>query len=70
LQHGDVPNEIARMRNCEFLLDVVSLLKYSYLAAQHNRQTDIALPGFVNDIASFNDAALSQRLEQRKLMIV
>jgi hypothetical protein len=70
LQHRHVADEIALVRNCEFLFDVVPPLEHLDFAMQNNSQTNIALPGFVHDIIPLHHPTLSEWFKQRKLMIV
>jgi hypothetical protein len=70
LQHRYVSNEIAFVRDCELLFDVVPPLKDLYFAPQNNSQPDIALSRFVHYISSLDDSTLSKWFKQRKLMIV
>jgi hypothetical protein len=70
LQHRHVADEIALVRNSEFLFDIVPLLDDLYFAAQNNSQADVSRPGLVHNVPALHDTALSQWFEQRKLMIV
>src|SRR5437667_5560280 len=70
LQHRDVADEIALVRDRQFLFDVVALLDHLYFAAQYNRQTEVPLTGFVDHISPLHDTALCQWLKQRKLVVV
>src|SRR5262249_20318425 len=70
LQHRHVSNEIALVRDCEFLFGVVPSLEDLYFAAQNNSKTDVALAGFVHYISALHSPTLSERFKQRKLMIV
>jgi hypothetical protein len=70
LQHRHIADEVAFVRNGELLFDIVPPLDDLYFAAQNNGQTDVPLPGFVHHVAALHGTALSQRFEQRKLIIV
>ena len=70
MQHRHITDEIALVRNREFLFDVVPPLEDLYFAAQHNSQPDVPLPGFVHYFSLLRDTAFSKWFKQRKLMIV
>jgi hypothetical protein len=70
LQHRHVANETALVRGCEKLLGAVTLFEYLDFAAQNNRQANVSLPGFVNDVTALHKRLLSQGPKQRQLMIV
>jgi hypothetical protein len=63
LQHRDVADEIALVRNGEFLFDVVPPLNDLYFAAQNNSQADVPLPGLVHHVPALYDTGLSQWLK-------
>jgi trans-2,3-dihydro-3-hydroxyanthranilate isomerase len=58
------------VRGCEKLLGAVALFEYLDFAAQNNRQANVSLPGFVNDVTALHERLLSQGPKQRQLMIV
>src|SRR6266567_559851 len=70
LQHRDIANEIAVVRNGELLFGPVALLEDLYFAAQYNSQTNIALSHFVHHLIALRDTTLAEWFKQRKLMIV
>ena len=70
LQHRDVADEIALACGRENLFRAIARFENFDLAAQDYREAKIALAGFINQFAAFQDAPLCQWLEQRKLVIV
>src|SRR5262249_38688139 len=70
LQHRYVAHEIALARVSQIVFGSVARLERFEFAAQNNCQSEIALPGLKDEIATLHDTTLSEGLKQRKLMIV
>src|SRR6476659_10535958 len=69
LQHRHIADEIALVRNGEFLFDVVPSLEDLYFATQNNSQPDVPLPRLIHHVSALDDLTSSEWFEQRKLMI-
>ena len=60
LQHCHVADEIALVRNREFLLDVIPPLDYLDFATQNNSQPNVPLASFVHHLATLHDTTMSE----------
>src|SRR5205814_9918295 len=70
LQHRHIADEIARLRDGENLFFAFSRFEDFDFAAKNDRQSEVTLAGFVNQLAFFYRPASAQSLELLQLAIV
>ena len=58
LQHRDVADEIALVRRGENLFGAIACLESFDFAAQENGQSEIALPGLIDQLAATSPCAV------------